>query len=128
MRTVHLKQGFPTLDEARRRLLRELAQAEAQGIRLLKVVHGWGSNGEGGVLSIGIRKSLRLRVKEGRALALIPGERFATDTAEAREVLARHPSLRRDVDFNRGNPGITILELAPSSRPRSDASLRPPTI
>ena len=117
MRTIQLKQGLPTLEQARQRLLQEIARAESDGVRLLKVVHGWGSGGEGGVLAVGIRRSLRLRVKEGRAIALIPGERFASDTAESRSVLQRHPSLRRDADFNRGNPGITIVEL-PLARAR----------
>lgn len=112
MRTVHLKNGSPSLDEARRRLLREMEAARG-GDRVLKVVHGWGSGGEGGVLAAGIRRSLRLRVKEGRARCMVPGERFTSDASEARELLARHPALRRDPDFNRGNPGITVVEVAP---------------
>lgn len=128
MRTIQLKQGLPTLDEARRRLLQEIARAETDGVRLLKVVHGWGSGGEGGVLAVGIRRSLRLRVKEGRATAIIAGERFSSDTAESRDVLQRHPSLRRDTDFNRGNPGITIVELAPAAAqtPPGTAPSAPP--
>lgn len=125
MRTVQLKQGLPTLDEARRRLLAEIARAESEGIRLLKVVHGWGSGGEGGVLAVGIRRSLRLRVKEGRATAIIPGERFSSDAAESRDVLQRHPSLRRDADFNRGNPGITIVELPPAGAQAPSGAPRP---
>ncbi len=111
MRTLQLKNGSPTVDEARQRLLRELDAAKQGGVRVLKVVHGWGSSGEGGVLGPAIRRSLRLRVKEGRARLVVPGERFSSDTLEGRELLARHPSLRRDPDCNRGNPGITLVEL-----------------
>lgn len=127
MKTVNLKAGFPTLDDARRRLLGEMESARASGARLLKVIHGWGSEGTGGVLAVGIRRSLRLRIKEGRAIAIIPGERFASDSAEARDVLGRHPALRRDPDFNRANPGITIVELpAASSSPAGSAAPFPP--
>jgi hypothetical protein len=63
--------------------------------------------------NVGIRKSLRLRVKEGKALAVIPGERFSSDTNEGRELLRRHPSLRNERHLNRCNPGITIVELSP---------------
>ena len=80
--------------------------------RVLKVIHGWGSSGEGGKLGPAIRKSLRLRVKEGKALLIVPGERFSGDTNEGRELLQRHPHLRRDRDCNRANPGITLVELA----------------
>lgn len=85
MHTVNLEAGLPSLDEARRRLLAELKAARQQGVRVLKVIHGYGSSGGGGTLCAGIRKSLRLRVKEGIALAVIPGERFSSDANEARE-------------------------------------------
>lgn len=112
MRTVQLKNGSPTVDEARRRLLREIEAARRGGVTVLKVVHGWGSNGEGGVLGPAIRRSLRLRVKEGKARLVVPGERFSSDTLEGRELLGRHPGLRQDPDCNRGNAGITLVELA----------------
>lgn len=51
----------------------ELDAAKQGGVRVLKVVHGWGSSGEGGVLGPAIRRSLRLRVKEGRARLVVPG-------------------------------------------------------
>ena len=113
IRTINLETGLPSLDEARRFLLAQIDAARKDGVRLLKVIHGYGSTGSGGVLCAGIRKSLRLRVKERKALAIIPGERFSSDANEARALLARYPLLRRDRDFNRANPGVTIVELAP---------------
>jgi hypothetical protein len=113
-RTINVEAGRPSLEEARRYLLAQIQGARRDGVRLLKVIHGYGSSGAGGVLCAGIRKSLRLRVKEGIATAVIPGERFSSDTIETRELLTRHPSLRRDLDLNRSNPGITIVELAVS--------------
>jgi hypothetical protein len=113
MRVINLEAGHPDLDTARRRLLVEIETARRQGTRLIKVIHGWGSSGAGGKLCGGIRRSLRLRIKEGKALSVVPGERFSSDTNEGRELAQRHPSVRGDRDFNRANPGITIVELAP---------------
>lgn len=110
-RVVNLERGLPSLEEARRKLLDELQEAARSGVRLLKVVHGYGSTGSEGVLCAGIRKSLRLRVKEGRARTIVPGELFSSDKNETRELLKRNPSLRGDRDLNRANPGITIVEL-----------------
>ncbi len=112
MRTINLETGLPSVDEARRRLLAEMDAARQENVRLLKVVHGYGSGGGTGKLAVGIRKSLRLRVKEGKALLVVPGERFSSDSIEGRELVKRHPALRADRDFNRMNPGITIVELA----------------
>ena len=113
MRAVNLKVGFPSVDDARRRLLAEIDAARQDGIRVLKIIHGWGSSGEGGKLGPAIRKSLRLRVKEGMALAVIPGERFSSDTNEGRELARRYPQVRSDRDFNRANAGVTLIELPP---------------
>ena len=110
--TINLEAGFPTVDDARRRLLSEMQSARARGVRVLKVIHGWGSSGEGGRLGPAIRKSLRLRVKEGKASLVLPGERFSSDSNEGREFVQRHPALRKDRDYNRANPGITLVELA----------------
>ena len=71
--TINLEAGFPTVDDARRRLVSEMQSAKARGVRVIKVIHGWGSSGEGGKLGPAIRKSLRLRVKEGKASLVLPG-------------------------------------------------------
>ena len=111
VRTINLKSGFPSVEEARRRLIAEMDVARESGSRLLKIIHGWGSSGEGGKLASAIRRSLRLRVREGRAVLVVPGERFSGDSLEGRDLLQRHPSIRTDPDWNRANPGIVIVEV-----------------
>lgn len=112
MRIVNLELGMPDVDTARRRLIGELDSARRNRTRLLKVIHGWGSSGQGGKLGPAIRKSLRLRLKEGKVAFVLPGERFSSDSDEGRELAKRHPSVRTDRDFNRANPGITVVEVA----------------
>lgn len=113
LRVINVEAGRPSVDEARRRLLAEIQAARRDKVRLLKVIHGWGSSGQGGKLRPAIRRSLRLRVKEGLAVRVVPGERLSTDTLEGRALLERYPELRADCDLNRANPGITVMELAP---------------
>ena len=110
--TKNLEAGFPSVEDARRRLIIEMQSAQAHGVRVIKVIHGWGSSGEGGKLGPAIRKSLRLRVKEGKASFVLPGDRFSSDTNEGRDFVQRHPALRQDRDYNRANLGITLVELA----------------
>lgn len=118
-RIINLESGLPSLEEARRYLLAQIDSARREGVRVVKVIHGYGSTGTGGVLCVGIRKSLRLRVKEGKVSTLIPGERFSADANETRELLVRYPALRRDRDLNRANPGITLIELTQEQDLRS---------
>lgn len=117
LRIVNLEAGFPSVEDARRRLIAEMDRARREGVRLLKVIHGWGSSGEGGKLGPAIRRSLRLRVKEGKAVAVVVGEEFSSGTNAGRELAQRHPAVRGDRDWNRSNPGISIVELA--DRPKA---------
>jgi hypothetical protein len=55
--------GLPTLDEARRLVIEEIKGAKREGVKVLKVIHGYGSSGKGGALYVGLRKSFRLRKK-----------------------------------------------------------------
>jgi len=80
-------------------------------MRVIQVIHGCASSGEGGKLEPAIRKSLGLRVKEAKPRFVHQGERFSSDTNEERSLVQRHPALRNDQDFNRANPGITLVEL-----------------
>lgn len=111
LRELNIKAGMPTVDEARRILLESLQAAKTGGVRVLKVIHGYGSTGVGGKLRGALRRSLELRKKEGAIKGFIKGEEWTLFNEEARALCDRFPSLRDDLDYNRENAGITIVEL-----------------
>jgi hypothetical protein len=110
-RTINLKVDLPILDEARRRLLAEIRTARRQGLRVLKVIHGYGSTGKGGQLCVGLRRSLRLRTKEGVIRGFLPGEDFSIFNETTLALLEVAPVLRGDPDLNAVNPGVTLVWL-----------------
>jgi hypothetical protein len=61
IRTYNVEAGLPTLDDARRQVIDEIKRAKREGVKVLKVIHGYGSSGKGGALCIGLRKSFGLR-------------------------------------------------------------------
>ena len=77
IKTFNVEAGRPGLDEARRLVIQEIKQAKREGVRVLKVIHGYGSSGKGGILCIGLRKSFGLRKKEGVIKDFITGEDFS---------------------------------------------------
>ena len=77
VRTFNVEAGLPTLDEARRLVIEEIKRAKREGVKVLKVIHGYGSSGMGGALCFGLRKSFRLRKKEGAIKDAIAGEEFS---------------------------------------------------
>ena len=110
-KTIVIKDGMPTVEEARRRLLTELVSARAKGLAAIKLIHGYGSTGQGGALRDALRRSLTLRRKEGKIRSWVAGERWDPFEQVAREVIDEVPELARDQDLGRGNEGVTIVLL-----------------
>jgi hypothetical protein len=112
IRTFNVEADLPSLDEARRQVIAEIRQAKRAGVRVLKVIHGYGSTGKGGKLCVGLRKSFALRKKEGVIKDYIPGEAFSIFHPSVLALLEAVPELRRDPDLDFTNEGVTVLWLA----------------
>jgi hypothetical protein len=111
VRTFNVEADRPSLDEARRRVLEEIRRAKQERVRVLKVIHGWGSSGRGGKLCHGLRKSFALRKKEGVIKNFIPGEDFSIFNQTVLAMLDAVPELRSDPDLNATNEGVTVIWL-----------------
>jgi hypothetical protein len=111
IRTFNVEAGLPTLEEARRRVIEEIKRAKREGAKVLKVIHGYGSSGRGGALCVGLRKSFRLRKKEGVIKNSIAGEDFSIFNETTLALLECVPELRGDPDLNATNEGVSILWL-----------------
>lgn len=110
-KTINIEAGYPTLDEARRQVIEEIRNAKRAGTKVLKIIHGYGASGKGGVLCIGLRKSFKLRKKEGIIKDFIPGEDFSIFNPVTLSLLETLPVLRGDPDLNATNEGVTFLWL-----------------
>jgi len=109
--TVNLEEGMPTVDIALRRLSGELATARAHRVKVVKLIHGYGSSGSGGKIRTAVQKELeRLKVK--KALKLwAPGEKWEIFNPEVIVFLDTCDALRSDRDLGRHNNGISMVLL-----------------
>ncbi len=111
MKTANLKSDMPLVREALQRLDRELAVARQEKAALLKLVHGYGSTGEGGDIRIAVQKRLLELSQNGQIRGCIFGENWLKSDEASWKLLKSHPELKRDSDLGRGNRGITIVLL-----------------
>jgi hypothetical protein len=102
---------MPRVQEALQRLERELRLARAQGVKVLKVIHGYGSTGAGGDIRIAVQKSLYESAQRGEIAACIFGENWSKSDDQAWRILQSRPELKSDSDLGRRNQGITIVLL-----------------
>ena len=111
IRIINLEEGFPTRDQAYQKLEAALVRARKDGIAVLKVIHGYGSTGSGGVLRFAIRGFLRQRKEKGEITAFVNGESLSSFDERSKVLFARVPELILDSDVGRGNKGITLVLL-----------------
>ena len=109
MRTINIENGMPTSDQAMVTLNNRIYAERASGARAVKIIHGYGSTGKGGV----IRKACLLKLRDYKRMRVIkdfcPGDRFGPFDEDGRRLAQTFPELRSDVDWGRHNDGITIV-------------------
>ncbi len=111
IKTVNLELGMPSIPQARSRLTSEISVAQQGGVRVLKLIHGYGSSGVGGDLRIALQSTLRQMAQAKEIRDCIYGENWRTSDERSWELLKRLPELKSDSDLGRGNRGITLVVL-----------------
>ena len=111
IKIVNLEESMPTVERARLLLEHELGTARAQGYKVVKIIHGYGSSGVGGALRAGLQATLRRAAHDGGISAVIYGENWRVSDEATWELLKRYPEWKADSDLGRGNKGISIVVL-----------------
>jgi uncharacterized Zn finger protein (UPF0148 family) len=109
VRCCNIKSDQPTAEVALSRLKKQLHGAKADGVRILKIVHGYGSSGKGGEIRFVVREYLDSLRYSALINYYLPGEKFGGAYAEAKKAARQFPVLQKDSDWNKSNKGITII-------------------
>ncbi len=108
---ANLEDGRPTSPQALARLSTELERARRNRVALLKIIHGYGSSGEGGMIRLAVQAELVRLQQDGQIRAFVSGEDWRISNEATWAMLRKHPELKHDRDLGRGNRGISIVIL-----------------
>lgn len=111
LRVINLKEGMPLVREAISGMERGLRRARADGVVLIKFVHGYGSTGKGGEIRIAVQRELIKRLEQQEIRAVIFGEDWRISNETTWALLKKCPELKQDSDLGKQNRGITMVEL-----------------
>jgi len=110
IRIVNLEADRPPVEEALRRFRSAIQEGLLRGDRVLKLIHGYGSSGEGGRIREAVRRHLVVLEERGRIAGFFPGEALSAGSTATRQLRERMTGKgREDPDLRRGNPGITFV-------------------
>lgn len=107
--TVDLEAGMPPAREAVETMRRQLAYAQAQGYKAVRLIHGYGSSGKGGAIRAAVRETLAGMRASGKIALFVPGEDFSVFDPAAREAMRLVPEMRAEPDLENHNPGVTFV-------------------
>ncbi len=107
--TINLEDGMPTVEEAIRNMKLELQVMKRNRVKIVKLIHGYGSTGKGGKIRIGIQKELVAMKNKRLVKDFIAGEDFGPFSESCRREADPNSKITQDVDYGRCNHGITIV-------------------
>jgi hypothetical protein len=111
IKVINIEEGMPQVQQARLRMEHELDTARQQGYAAVKLIHGYGSSGVGGMLRTELQKELRNAVRSGMLRASIAGEDWRVSDETTWALLKKFPEWKQDSDLSKGNRGITVVVL-----------------
>ena len=108
--TVNLEQGLPSAEEAVRKLESEISYARGK-VKVLRIIHGWGSSGTGGKIKHQAHRRLLTMLRQSKIKSFLPGEDYSDRTNAGRELLRNYPDLKMTLRSDSENLGITFIEI-----------------
>jgi hypothetical protein len=110
MKTFDIKSDMPLVSVAGTRLANIIRACNGKD-KVIKIVHGYGSSGQGGAIKKFVHNSLRNRVRQGEIKAYIPGEAFAQPMGFDEMIQTYSQLIKSDSDYGKANDGITFVIL-----------------
>ena len=108
---LDIKEYLPPTDVAIFYLEKEILLAKLEGVKVIKVVHGYGSSGKGGSIKIAAREFLKKQKRLGKIKDYVPGEAWGSHKVKPMGLLEDAPELLLNLDGESFNQGITIVIL-----------------
>ena len=111
MKEYNIKSGMPVVEIALKRADACIQEAKYKRLKIIKIVHGYGSTGAGGEIKIALHEHLKRKKANNIIQAFIPGEAF-TELLGYSELISKYNHLiSNDNDARTGNRGITFIIL-----------------
>ncbi|MFA7144696.1 MAG: Smr/MutS family protein [Candidatus Izemoplasmatales bacterium] len=110
MHEFDIKSDLPTVEEARQRLLSILSLCRGKE-KVIKIIHGYGSNGIGGAIKKAVHLMLKMQKNSRMIKAYIPGEAIVVMKGYDDTIRRFKHLIEKDADFHKGNDGITYVIL-----------------
>lgn len=109
IKTINVKEHMPNSEYGLFLMLQEISFAKKEGNRVLIVIHGYGSHGQGGAIRSLIRDTLKEMKSKAEICDFIEGERWAESAEKVKSLYQEFPSLVLNENLQNLNSGVTVI-------------------
>jgi len=109
--TVNLEKGMPLAHEARNKLEADITKYSNLGVKVIKVIHGWGSSGTGGRIRELVINRLRTKKGNGTIKHFYNCENATNSIDEYQTLLSLYPEFSEQFKKDRKNKGVSFIVL-----------------
>lgn len=109
-KSYNAKEGSPTVELALANIEIEIERCQKEGVKVLKIIHGYGSHGTGGEIKRNLSRWLVLKKKQGFIKDFVKGEEWPT-SQKAEKIKQYCPEVLGDMELYFINPGLTVVVL-----------------
>lgn len=109
-KTINIKENNPTVELALAKLEIEIEIAHFEGCEIMRIIHGYGSNGVGGEIKKSLIPYLVQAKRKGLIKDFIKGEEWAT-SEKIKNVIDKFKEIYLDIELLSSNPGMTVILL-----------------
>lgn len=110
-KTVNLKENMPSVEQALAIFEIEIEKSKLEGVKAVKVLHGYGSHGKGGDICKELRILCFKLKKQKKIKDYLLGNEWDMSCEKCINLLTNLKDCYNDEDLNHANPGITIVVL-----------------
>lgn len=112
IKSINVESGLYACDEALALIENEIEVLSLDpNVKILKVIHGYGSSGSGGAIKSSLPNLLKRLVKLNKIEDFIENNKFGALNAKYKKYTKLYPSLLLDSDLQNLNAGITLIFL-----------------
>ena len=108
---LNIKEDSPTVEQAMAILEINIAAYKLEGVKVVKVIHGYGSHGTGGNICNALRNNLFSMKKNKKIKDYLFGNDWDMSNKKCLDILTNLKDCYNDEDLGKSNPGITIIVL-----------------
>ncbi|MFA6617971.1 MAG: Smr/MutS family protein [Candidatus Neomarinimicrobiota bacterium] len=109
--TCNIEKGKPLAYEALEKLEKEIRKNSSLGVKALKIIHGYGSSGPGGVIREKVIKRLRAKKQSGHIKHFYNCDFPSKNIDDLQEAYNLCPDIKEALEKDRKNKGVSYIIL-----------------